>query len=68
MSYLVDFYKERHMHPEISFQENRTAARLAEELRHIGWEVTEGVGQTGVVGILRNGDGPTILYLSLIHI
>ncbi len=62
MSYLVDFYKERHMHPEISFQENRTAARLAEELRHIGWEVTEGVGQTGVVGILRNGDGPTILY------
>lgn len=62
MDYLVEFYKDRHMHPEISFQEEATAARLADELRKIGWEVTEGVGQTGVVGILKNGDGPTILY------
>ena len=62
MDYLVDFYKDRHMHPEISFQEEVTAARLADELRKIGWEVTEGVGQTGVVGILKNGEGPTILY------
>jgi len=62
MTYLVEFYKDRHMHPEISFHEEHTSQRLAEELRQIGWEVTEGVGQTGVVGILRNGDGPTILY------
>jgi len=62
MSYLVDFYKDRHMHPEISFQEEHTSKRLAEELRKIGWQVTEQVGQTGVVGILKNGDGPTILY------
>ena len=62
MDYLVDFYKDRHMHPEISFQESATAARLADELRNIGWQVTEGVGQTGVVGILKNGAGPTILY------
>ena len=62
LSYLVDFYKDRHMHPEISFQEEMTAASLAKELRQIGWEVSEDVGQTGVVGILKNGDGPTILY------
>jgi len=62
MDYLVEFYKERHMHPEISFEEHKTAAKLAAELRSIGWDVTEGLGQTGIVGILKNGEGPTILY------
>jgi len=50
-----------HSHPELSFCEFKTAARLAEELRSAGVEVTEGVGGTGVVGMLRNGDGPLVM-------
>ncbi len=50
-----------HRNPELSFLETRTAARLAEELRSGGVEVTEGVGGTGLVGMLRNGDGPLVL-------
>ena len=50
-----------HSHPELSFRETETAARLAQELRDAGIEVTEGVGGTGVVGILQNGDGPLVL-------
>ncbi len=50
-----------HSHPELSFRETETAARLAQELRDAGVEVTEGVGGTGVVGILQNGDGPLVL-------
>ena len=50
-----------HRNPELSFLETRSAARLAAELRAAGVEVTEGVGGTGVVGMLRNGDGPTVL-------
>src|SRR6185437_4688003 len=48
-------------HPELSMQENRTAGIAAERLRSAGYEVTTGVGKTGVVGILRNGEGPTIM-------
>lgn len=55
-----DFYRDLHRNPELSFQEVRTAGRLAEVLRSAGFEVHEGVGRTGVVGILRNGDGPTV--------
>jgi len=62
--YLVDFYKERHMHPEISLQEEQTSKALAAELRKVGYEVTEHVGGYGIVGILKNGDGPQILYRS----
>lgn len=62
LDYLVAFYKDRHMHPEISLKEEQTAAALAKELRVAGFEVTEGVGGYGVVGILKNGDGPQILY------
>ena len=62
LDYLVEFYKDRHQHPEISLQEEATAAKLAKELESIGFEVTEGVGGFGVVGILKNGDGPQILY------
>lgn len=50
-----------HSHPELSFRETETAARLADELRAAGIEVTEGVGGTGVVGMLANGDGPLVL-------
>ncbi|HTO96532.1 MAG TPA: amidohydrolase [Myxococcales bacterium] len=54
-------YLDLHQHPELSSQEKRTSAKMAEELRKAGYEVTAGVGGTGVVGILRNGKGPTVL-------
>ena len=50
-----------HSHPELSFQEVETARRIAEELRKAGAEVTTGVGKHGVVGVLKNGPGPTVL-------
>lgn len=56
-----DLYRDLHAHPELSGREHRTAAALAAELRASGLEVTEGVGGTGVVGLLRNGDGPVVL-------
>ncbi|MFI0964217.1 amidohydrolase [Streptomyces sp. NPDC021080] len=58
---LEDFYRDLHRHPELSLREHRTAAALAERLRGAGYDTTEGVGGTGVVGVLRNGDGPTVL-------
>ncbi|MFF3846072.1 amidohydrolase [Streptomyces sp. NPDC002328] len=57
---LEEFYRDLHRHPELSFQEHRTAARLAARLRAAGYEVTEGVGRTGVVAVLANGDGPVV--------
>jgi hippurate hydrolase len=54
-------YKDIHAHPELSMQERRTAGVAAAWLRPQGYEVTEGVGGTGVVGLLRNGDGATVL-------
>src|SRR5690349_22110482 len=54
-------YKELHAHPEIAFQEEKTAAKLAAEMRALGFEVTEHVGKTGLVAIYKNGDGPTIM-------
>jgi hippurate hydrolase len=62
LPYLVDFYKTRHMNPEISLEEKNTSAALAAELRKIGIEVTGNFGGYGIVGVLKNGDGPTILY------
>lgn len=62
LPYLIKFYKERHQNPEISLQEKETAAALAGELRNAGFEVTENFGGYGIVGILKNGSGPTILY------
>lgn len=53
-------YEHFHANPELSFMETQTAARLAEEMRAVGFEVTEGVGRTGIVGVLRNGEGPTL--------
>jgi amidohydrolase len=54
-------YKDIHAHPEIAFQEVKTAAKLAAEMRALGFDVTEGVGKTGVVALYKNGDGPTIM-------
>jgi hippurate hydrolase len=56
-----DLYRDLHSHPELSHQEQRTAALVADRLRGAGFEVHERVGGTGVVGVLRNGDGPTVL-------
>jgi hippurate hydrolase len=54
-------YKDIHAHPELSFQETRTAGLVAAKLKELGYEVIEGIGRTGVIGILRRGDGPTVL-------
>ena len=58
---LESLYKDVHSHPELSMEEKRTSALAAERLRTAGYEVTTGVGKTGVVGLLRNGDGPTVM-------
>jgi amidohydrolase len=58
---LESVYKDVHSHPELSMQENRTARIAADRLRAAGYEVTPGVGKAGVVGLLRNGDGPTVM-------
>ncbi len=58
---LEALYKDVHAHPELSMQETRTAGIAAGRLRDAGFEVTTGVGNTGVVGVLRNGDGPTVM-------
>jgi amidohydrolase len=58
---LEALYKDVHSHPELSMQETRTAGLAADRLRAAGYEVTTGVGKTGVVGVLHNGDGPTVM-------
>jgi len=59
---LEDLYRDLHAHPELADQEHRTAAKAAEQLAEAGgFEVTTAVGGTGVVGVLRNGDGPTVM-------
>lgn len=59
---LLKLYQHLHSHPELSFQEEKTSQRIAQELRQAGFEVKEKVGGYGVVGVLRNGRGPTILF------
>ena len=54
-------YTDIHAHPELSMQETRTARVAADRLRGAGYDVTDGIGQTGVVGLLRNGEGPTVM-------
>ncbi len=61
---LVGLYRHLHAHPELSYKETATAARVAAELKKAGAEVTTGVGGEGVVGLLRNGPGPTVLFRS----
>ncbi|MBK8320000.1 MAG: amidohydrolase [Betaproteobacteria bacterium] len=59
---LTAIFKDLHQHPEIGFTEKRTAAIVAKNLKALGFAVTEGVGQTGVVGVLKNGPGPTVWF------
>ncbi|MDT8280430.1 MAG: amidohydrolase [Erythrobacter sp.] len=58
---LVELYQDLHANPELSFQEFETAKKLAARARVLGFEVTEGVGKTGVVAVMKNGDGPTVM-------
>ena len=58
---LEALYKDIHSHPELSMQEKRTAQMAAQHLRAAGFDVTTGMGKTGVVGVLSNGEGPTIM-------
>lgn len=60
-SYLEELYLHYHTHPELSFAEHNTAKRMASELRKLGYQVTENIGGTGVVGVLKNGEGKTVL-------
>jgi hippurate hydrolase len=55
------FYRDLHQHPELSHRETRTATEVAKRLTAWGFEVTTGIGGTGVTGVMRNGDGPTVL-------
>ena len=57
----VTLYEDLHRNPELSFQETRTAGIVADRLRALGYDVTTGVGRTGVVGVLANGDGPVVM-------
>lgn len=59
--YLEALYTHLHQNPEISLQEEKTAARIAGELRDAGFDVTENVGGHGVVGVFKNGEGPTLM-------
>ena len=61
LAVLGDVYRDLHAHPELAMQEHRTAGIASAWLRQQGYDVTEGVGGTGVVGLLRNGEGPTVL-------
>lgn len=62
MPFLLEFYKRRHKSPEVSLQEKETSKALAAELRKAGFTVTENFGGYGIVGVYKNGNGPTILY------
>jgi hypothetical protein len=58
---LAGLYRDLHAHPELAFQESRTAGIVAGRLRNLGYETTTGIGGTGVVAVLRNGAGPIAL-------
>lgn len=58
---LQALYQDIHRNPELAFQEVQTAAKLAARLKALGYEVTTGIGRTGIVGILKNGAGPTVM-------
>ncbi|MBA3577998.1 MAG: amidohydrolase [Sphingomonas sp.] len=61
MPQLMEVYRDLHANPELSMQEVRSAAKLAAEARKLGFQVTEGVGKTGVVAVLKNGPGPVLM-------
>ncbi|MDQ0380480.1 amidohydrolase [Amycolatopsis thermophila] len=58
---LEELYRDLHRHPELGLREHRTAAKAARALRESGYDVTEGIGGTGVVGVLANGAGPVVM-------
>ncbi len=59
---LVEIYKDLHQNPELGFMEVRTSGIIAKELKALGYQVITGIAKTGVVGILKNGPGPTVMY------
>src|SRR6516162_7820827 len=59
---LLELFKHLHQNPELSFQETKTAALVVKELKDLGFEVHPGIGKTGVVGILKNGPGPVVMF------
>jgi hippurate hydrolase len=59
---LVAIFKDIHQNPELGFMETRTAGIVAKELKALGYEVKTGIAKTGVVGILRNGEGPKVMF------
>jgi amidohydrolase len=59
--HLIDFYKDLHQTPELSLQEVNTSKKISAELKKLGFEVTENMGGFGVVGVFKNGKGPTVL-------
>ncbi|WP_419149173.1 M20 metallopeptidase family protein [Pseudoalteromonas 'SMAR'] len=61
MPKLESLYRHLHQNPELSYQEKETAKKLAQEMRQLGYQVTENVGGYGVVGLLKNGPGPTVM-------
>lgn len=61
MPQLMEVYRDLHANPELSFEEVQTATKLANRVRALGFEVTEKVGKTGVVAVMRNGAGPTVM-------
>ncbi len=60
-SELEDLYRDLHQHPELGLREHRTAKKVSDALRDLGYEVTGGIGGTGVIGVLADGDGPTVM-------
>jgi hippurate hydrolase len=61
MPQLMNLYRDLHANPELSMQEARTPAKLAPEMRKLGFDVTEHVGKTGLVAVMKNGPGPVLL-------
>jgi amidohydrolase len=61
---LIEVFQHLHANPELGFQEVKTAALVAQELKQLGYETHTGIGKTGVVGILKNGPGPVVMFRS----
>ena len=61
-SRLVEIFKDLHQNPELAFMETRTSGIVAKELKALGYEVITGIAKTGVAGILKNGNGPVVMY------
>ncbi len=59
---LVAMYKDLHQNPELGFMEVRTSGIIAKELKSLGYDVITGIAKTGLVGILKNGNGPIVMY------